>query len=394
MSAGIKVLPSTLQKVTISNEYAPGFLSSVSSNIQKDPAAVLKNEILNKLGANNISLGGMFRSGKNFVDIDIDIDVTNEKKATSDMAFITFMLSRYHKDHRKNGSAAKFAVSVGDTTPIEFYCMKNYTYAGDEEYTTDNDMILASILGLNATVRCLRKHNMAGMHPLSRTAITEEGVDQLCDYLYGSDRFNTELGINEGNVKQTAVKLYNTACARKCHQFTGITKYYIPELAAAQLIMGVMSSKNQSSALIDITNRNISKISRAAGSLSKSLMMDFMDFCKPPGSQYDIVEIFNAYKNKSRQRMPADYTNEVEAVQSFKTVPNTQRSMPGTSGAQGVRKQQDSIDKKKVQKELERQKREIDERQKEIDAQLNSVGGNISNDGSEGEETEDQFAEK
>lgn len=161
------------------------------------------------------------------------------------------------------------------------------------------------------------------MHPLSRTAASEEGDDALSDYLYSSYLYNKMFHMSSVNRTDVAVKLFNTACARKCHQFTDKTMYYLPELAATQLIMGVMSAKTQSPALIDITNRNISKISRASGTLSKGVIMEFMDYCKPPGSQYDASEIFEAYKNKTKKRTQAEYLTAIETMRAFK-IPKTQ----------------------------------------------------------------------
>lgn len=316
MSAGQRILPAAPRSVTLTNEYAPGFLSGITSTIIKDPALILRKEILEPLRGAQLTLGTL--AGSTNMDVDIPLDVSEGDKATADMAFITFMLSRYHKEYRRAGTAAKFSVEVGNSSPITFYCMKNYTYSGTDDFTTDNDMILASILGLNTVVSSLRRNGMAGMHPLSRTAITEDGIQMLDEYLKEDEKFSVLYGNELRKKSVVPVKLYNTACARKSHQFTGTTKYYMPELAAAQLIMGVMTSKGQSPGLIDITNRNLAKIAKANGSLDKDVVLELMNFCTPASSAYNAEELFSAYKNKTRMGSTPKIPKTVEALTAYK----------------------------------------------------------------------------
>lgn len=52
---------------------------------------------------------------------------------------------------------------------------------------TDKDMIHASIFALNVVVNGMRSNYMAGMHPLSRVAITEELIRSLFDQCVDDD---------------------------------------------------------------------------------------------------------------------------------------------------------------------------------------------------------------
>lgn len=111
-------------------------MSGASSNIIKNPFETLVNEILVPLSETGLALALLLDGNASHADINIEMGVTDEKKATADMAFITFMLSQYHKDYRKNGAAARFNVSVGKCEPISFFCMKNYTFGGKEKFLT------------------------------------------------------------------------------------------------------------------------------------------------------------------------------------------------------------------------------------------------------------------
>nr|UZM08150.1 nucleocapsid protein [Aphid bunyavirus 1] len=372
MNSTQNILPTNVKNVNIENIYAPGFLTGSSSNVIKNPFLTLVNEILEPLRDEPLSLAVLLERGVISADIDIGIDITDEKKATADMAFITFMLSQYHKDHRKNGTAAKYNINVGNAPPISFFCMKNCPLGGKEVFTTDNDMILASVLGLNTVVKTLRSNDMAGMHPLSRTAVTESGIAALEDYLSDSEAYQTRFRKSLMSPGVTAVKLYNTACARKSHQFFGKTDYYIPELAAAQLITGIMSSKGQNAALIDITNRNLHKMSTACGGLDKDVILDLMDFCSASGSRYDAAAIYNAYKNKTMLETGYKPIKSMVVPQGFtrpgrSTVeqpPVSDSSSPSTSTGQVSRQSSLSPEELKV-KEMEER---MEEDKKEIEA--------------------------
>ncbi|AJG39324.2 nucleocapsid protein [Wuhan Insect virus 2] len=374
MSAGQRILPAAPRSVTLANEYAPGFLSGITSTIIKDPALILKREILEPLRGAQLTLGALASS--NDMDVDIPLDVSEGDKATADMAFITFMLSRYHKEYRRAGTAAKFSVEVGNSSPITFYCMKNYTYSGTDDFTTDNDMILASILGLNTVVSSLRRNGMAGMHPLSRTAITEDGIQMLDEYMKEDEKFSIIYGNELKKKGVVPVKLYNTACARKSHQFTGTTKYYMPELAAAQLIMGVMTSKGQSPGLIDITNRNLAKIAKANGSLDKDIVLELMDFCTPASSAYNAEELFGAYKNKTRMGSTPKIPKTVEALTAYK-IPDVNEQRTG-----GHLRSKRATDKlSEIENEsFQSMKRELDELKKAARSTAKNAGQSTSSD--------------
>lgn len=327
MSIGQKILPQVPQTVTNQNIFAPGYLSSVTSAVQKDPKHTLLEEILKPLQAHDLTLGELLHANTRSIDIDLELSLDQGEKATSDMAFVTFMLSRYHK-YRTYGTTTnqiyqnyltRFIVVVGNAQPINFYCMKKYAYAGTEIFLTDNDMVLASILGINAVVASLRKNDIAGMHPLSRTAVTEEGLGAFDEFLMGHDEYSTTFNMRHyGGTKIVPVKLFNTACARKSHQFIGSTRYYIPELAAAQLVTGVMFSKGNSPGLIDLTNWNLRKIAKASGGMNKELFLELMDYCTPASSAYNAEEIYNLYRNKSKLRQLPVVPKTVQSLAGFK----------------------------------------------------------------------------
>lgn len=361
MIGAATLLPSAAQTVNIKNEYAPGFLSNITSEIVKDPFDTLVNKILKPLDDQKLTITRNILVGRPNADVNLNLDLGgNDKDATSDMAFITFMLSRYHKEYRKNGNAAKFSVHVGTSRPIEFYCMKGYTYGGEDKYTTDNDMILASILGLNTVVGSLRANNMAGMHPLSRMAVTEDGIASLEDYLVSRQSLSERFMLGHTADKVTAVKLFNTACARKSHQFQGSTVFYYPELAAAQLIMGVMTSKAQSPSLIDITNKNLQKIARAAGSLDRDVVVELMEHCTPPNTAYNAQELFAKYKNKTMAQRIPPYQQSVSALTAFKQPSNLYPEAGYTSQEVGKQPKQGIVKKSSsAEEEMRRLKKEM-----------------------------------
>lgn len=172
------------------------------------------------------------------------------------------MLSSYYKNERLPQNGPKkyrfFIRKAGDSSQrlgtFEFYSLKNTPINNNAaNITTDQDMIHASILGLNMLVKGMRAQDMAGMHPLSRVAASELNIDALNDFISTSPKMSQYTSL-QNNPKITAVKLYNTACTRKAHQFYGQTNYYCPELAAATLITGIISSRKNSEGLIKITD--------------------------------------------------------------------------------------------------------------------------------------------
>lgn len=187
------------------------------------------------------------------------------------------MLSSYYKNERLTQNGPKkyrfFVRKAGDNSQrlgtFEFYSLKNTPInTNAANITTDQDMIHASILGLNMLVKGMRARNMAGMHPLSRVAASELNIDAFADFITTNPKMSQYAEL-QFDLKITAVKLYNTY-TRKAHQYYGQTSHYCPELAAATLITGVMSSRKNSDGLLKIVDSSLQKIARSSGSLDTS----------------------------------------------------------------------------------------------------------------------------
>lgn len=303
------LMATTPQEIDLTKTFAPNFLATVGAQNIKKPAEVLATEILGKIpDPDEKFLIGALKTG-DILDVDVDLAVPSNMAAKTDLAFISYMLSSYYKNEKINQNGAKrykYTVNkaANNNIPLgsfEFFSLKNTPLnTNANEIVTDQDMIHASILGLNMMVKGMRDNGMAAMHPLSRVAASEANINALSDFITTSSsmiKYSTLMANN----KYTAVKLYNTACTRKAHQFYGQTDFYCPELAAATLITGVMSSRKVSSGLIKIANSSLQKISRSSGSLDTNLVMNLMEFTVGSGSALDAEQIFNMYRSQKAQ---------------------------------------------------------------------------------------------
>lgn len=318
----LSILPITPQEISIDKAFAPNFLTTVGQQIANPPSYVLSNYII-KPFINDSFYASLIDNRE--ISTDGDIVVEGEFQAKSEVAVVSFMLSTYYKDYRQRVSTAtKFKLNVSTTgpdathrTPIEFYCLKNYSLKPtDIVIISDQDMIHASILGLNMSVKSMREKSMAGMHPLSRTSVSEEGLSAFSEFLSKDVRMKQYL--TELSPLNTAVKLFNTACTRKSHQFYGDTRFYCPELAAAALISGVMNTQKVSRGLIDITNSALKKIARTAGTLDQDLVITLMDFTIAGGTALDAQAIFDAFKAKKNQGFYIPKQAPPTELQSFR----------------------------------------------------------------------------
>lgn len=156
--------------------------------------------------------------------IDVDCDFPPNASATIDAAMMTYMLSTYYKEKKEKGVTGKIRISVpqGDNNVVwDFYNLRNVTLGNtDQKIVTDTDAIHAAILWNNMLVKGMRAQGMAGMHPLSRVAASEENIKGLRDY------FQDRQVMAWASV-DSCVKLFNTACSRKPYQFSGVTQYII-----------------------------------------------------------------------------------------------------------------------------------------------------------------------
>lgn len=191
------------------------------------------------------------------------------------------MLSKYYKEQKVKKIAGHVDITVdlggGMKFNNQFYNLSSFKATLDAKRTivTDNDIIHAGVLWQNSLVVGMRNSWHAGMHPLSRVAASEQNLDKMADYLATSSKMKSFPFAKD---KNTAVKLFNTACTRKPHQFQGETMYYVPELAAACLIVNVMTSPKVSPGLLTIANSALKKIAKTAGAIDPELVMDMMDF--------------------------------------------------------------------------------------------------------------------
>nr|UHM27570.1 MAG: nucleocapsid protein [Sanya sesamia inferens phasmavirus 1]UHM27574.1 MAG: nucleocapsid protein [Sanya Bunyavirales-like virus 1]UHM27683.1 MAG: nucleocapsid protein [Fushun Phasmavirus 3] len=299
----------TPQEIDLAKSFSPNFLATVGAQNIKKPAEVLVSEILNKIpDPDERFLASGSKSGDK-LNVDTDLKIPSPLSAKTDLAFISYMLSSYYKSEKINQNGAKryrYTVNKASNNNLpqgsfEFFSLKNTPLNTNAvEIVTDQDMIHASILGLNMMVKGMREDGMAAMHPLSRVAASEANIGALSDFISTNSSMSIYDNLMENN-KYTAVKLYNTACTRKAHQFYGQTKFYCPELAAATLITGVMSSRKVSSGLIKIANSSLQKISRSSGSLDTNLVINLMEFTVGSGSALDAEQIFNMYKSQKAQ---------------------------------------------------------------------------------------------
>lgn len=206
-----------------------------------------------------------------------------EPKCTPDVAFISYMLSSYHKEFKKGAvtAGARIRVKVADTHIVEFLNLKGFTAGLAQDQMTDGDIGHGCVLMLNGLVNAMRAEKKAGMHPLSRRAFSENALGRLASF------FTIPV--------YDAVKLANVSCVRKAHQFQDVTKYYDPELAAAVILNGVYgTNKNVSKTTKDIARANIGKIVAAARrDFNEGKLFRLMDIAGTGTNGFDFPNILD-----------------------------------------------------------------------------------------------------
>lgn len=326
-------------EIPLAKVFAPNFLSTFGQQKLVRPSNILAKNIVSPFLTTDFSATNSFfsdcidyQNGDMILDHEKDISTPDgDFSAKCDVALIGYMLSSYYKTNRAAvQTVTKFRLNVTESTniivPIEFYCLKNYSLKSDDiDIISDQDMIHGSVLGLNMCVNAMRSKGMAAMHPLSRTTVSEEGLSSFKDFMETDSRMKKyqNLGMNR---KVTAVKLFNTACTRKSHQFFGDTNFYCPELAAATLISGIMGTKKVSTGLINIANGALKKIARTAGTLDQNLVVDLMGFTISGGTAIDAEQVFQAYKNKSANGFNVPMQASPNALKSFQEKPGSTKN--------------------------------------------------------------------
>nr|QMP82325.1 nucleocapsid protein [Lepidopteran phasma-related virus OKIAV246] len=296
------ILPTNVVSINLDVGFASNFLSAAGTE-GSNKASVVLAEILEKVESKQKPILVSKAKTTNGWNFDTDCDFIKDQSATVDGAYLSYMLASYYTLIKKEKKVGKINIIVNRNDPIvfDFYNLtgiNNITTTGG--MTTDNDVIHAAILWQNMLVKNMRKNGYAAMHPLSRVAASENSIAAFVDFMEDSGwRYTGKLPANT----DTAVKLFNTACSRKPHQFTGQTAFYVPELAAATLVTSVMTSAKPSPGLISITNKTLGKISRAAGGFDTDLVSTLMEFTTGGSGSSTAEEIFNAFKNKKQAQM-------------------------------------------------------------------------------------------
>lgn len=309
----------------LGKDFSGNFLAMVGMHSQKSPTRTLCDDILGKVvdQEHDCYLRPLYDPDKGF-NVDGDIATGGTMTASSDLAFISFMLSSYYKDVKQKSKAASHLIykvkkannNAEITATYDFYNLKGLKLdAKQSAVTTDQDMILASILGLNCLVKKMRSSGMAGMHPLSRVTATEGNLKSLLDYI--KDHQGSFKADYEDNIS-IPVKMFNLACTRKAHQFYNETKFYCPELAAAVLITGVMSAPKQTqNALMTIANSSLAKIVKSSGGLNTDMVTDLMAYTSTGSSAQNVVEIYDAFMSKKKKKFEDEKAMSPTALLAF-----------------------------------------------------------------------------
>ncbi|AXY66750.1 coat protein [Saesbyeol virus] len=322
----VSIISSPLKEISLDNNFAAGFLTAVSPSTVKRPSEILVNNIIQPFNANSFYSDLFTTVGDRvIVDCDKDLTVVGEFAAKPDIAVVSYMLSAYYKDQKKTCQTAtryniKIPLRAGEEpTKLEFYNLRNYSLKPEDgELTSDQDLMLASVIGLNMCVQFHEGQGDGRYASSIKNNSERRGIKKFSQIFIDNDHRMSVYKALSRNTKTTAVKLFNTACMRKSHQFYGDTPFYCPELAAATTIVGVMSSQGASPGLIKITNSSLKKIAKAVGALDTDLIIDLMDFTIGGSSTMDAPEIFAAYRaRKTSARLNTGLSHGATGPVSF-----------------------------------------------------------------------------
>jgi hypothetical protein len=196
-------------------------------------------------------------------------------------AFFTYMLSGYFKERKNTNTYTKFGIEMNGYEPYYFYSLKNYTGNLPENTVVDTNVLQASIYWLNQRVSSMRSQDLSGMTALSRVTFSEQNIADIASL------FHVTI--------DSAVKFCNTSMVRKPYQFGVDYPFYDPELSAAALIMGVMSS-NPSAPLLKITRKIVGKIAKMAINFNNDKVIGLMQHVTGRVGELPVDEIFDRFK--------------------------------------------------------------------------------------------------
>lgn len=302
--SGNTILPTSVQSIDLDIKFADGFLQTDIATPPKNPKEVLSKILRLMLESNRKLHIKCHIDNDNVIVIEDDFININIDEPKSDSAFFTWMLGQYHQTCRLNtGNGKRFNVNLAENgeqghCTIPIYCLKGTNYKGQtDNINLDQDVINASIYWLNLAAPSLLVQGNSAMHPLSRVGISDENLQDLQDFINTDERMiNYRHGLS--------VQYFNAACTKRSHQFYKNTDFYIPELAAASLVMNVMTSNNITKLTRDIANKSIMKIAglmaRNQELFNKDLMIDLMGFCNGVNSSINCEEIYEQF-NKRKQ---------------------------------------------------------------------------------------------